>query len=253
MGTFSDLGFKKRDGKIVSPDSELFAGRTLQEVKDYIMPSGVGLTSLLDSDGIIEIDGDVISNGSSYTVTQEIDEDNWSRYEITSYGSDAELTVNGNTMTVSSESTDTKKIKKYAADYYGAIALLDDGSVYSRGRNNYSSLGNTANSTTLTTWTLSDMFTNVKDIARGHNNNTFVVDNNGRLFVIGDGYNYTLGTGSTTDYSYLYQITSIENDIESVFTGENYTSGVIDIEGNVYVTQQLGLKLMVLLELKRLL
>jgi alpha-tubulin suppressor-like RCC1 family protein len=56
MSIFKDLGFKQRDGKILSPDTEKLGGKTLMDIRDdfantYYSAMGGYLTEKIDSDG----------------------------------------------------------------------------------------------------------------------------------------------------------------------------------------------------------
>lgn len=76
MGIFNDLGFSNRSGVIVSPDSKLFDGYTLDQVKAQIKPSFVYVDN--------SVDGQAIIQGSSLPTTI-LQQTSWKEYQPIAY------------------------------------------------------------------------------------------------------------------------------------------------------------------------
>ena len=77
MSIFKDLGFKNRNGMILSPSAEKFAGYTLEEVKAQINPTFVHIDDLADGQAIIA--------GSSLPTTV-MQDTSWSLIQPVAYG-----------------------------------------------------------------------------------------------------------------------------------------------------------------------
>ena len=117
---------------------------------------------------------------------------------------------------------------------YHAFILKNDGSVWGCGKNNSGQLG-LGNTTTQITFTkvTTNINNDVKQIACGYNH-TYILKNDGSIWVCGLNTDGELGFGDTTNRNTFTQVTTnINNDVKQIVGGQYHTI-ILKNDGSVW-------------------
>ena len=121
-------------------------------------------------------------------------------------------------------------VKQIACGRYHTFILKNDGTLWSCGYNEYGQLGlgNTTDRTTFTQVT-TNINNDVKQIACGYYH-TFILNNDGSVWVCGRNNNGQSGLGDATD---ITTFTKVTNDVKQIACGEYHTI-ILKTDGSIW-------------------
>ena len=193
------------------------------------------LLELLTAQGITVNDVKQIACGYYHTVILKKDGSLWACGSNT-YGQLGLGDDNSRTLFTQVTTNINNDVKQVACGYSFTVILKNDGTVWACGLNSMGQLGlnDTTDRTTFTQVT-TNINNDVKQIACGYDF-TFILKNDGSLWVCGDNDYGQLGLGtSDTDYytSFAQVTTNIDNDVKEVICGD-YHVFILKNDGSLW-------------------
>ena len=176
--------------------------------------------------------GKYIACGAYHTFILKNDGSLWS-CGLNSYGQLGNG-INGGNSGCSQVNNDVKQV---ACGGYHTFILKNDGSVWATGINTNGNLGlgDTTNRVVFTQVT-TNINNDVKQIACGDNDHTFILKTDGSLWSCGYGNSGQLGLGDTNTKTTFTQVTTnINNDVKQVICGGQHTF-ILKNDGTVWAT-----------------
>ena len=235
--TMTDL-IVKTDNEFDNKNTK--AENTRSKLAGLMKDGGYDITGKEDIDtllGLLTVSGikldeiKQIACGHSHTIILKNDGSLWS----CGYNGKGELGLG--TKDYDSHSTFTKvttninnDVKQIACGRYHTFILKNDGTLWSCGYNEYGQLGlgNTTDRTTFTQVT-TNINNDVKQIACGYYH-TFILNNDGSVWVCGRNNNGQSGLGDATD---ITTFTKVTNDVKQIACGEYHTI-ILKTDGSIW-------------------